>query len=719
MADVTATQFQEDVNNFSEVTNGDISKTVTMRLGEQVDSVAKTINDIKIDASEEISKLSENFNLTPAFEFEDGFTIETRNQAGRYDDGLGNDDSVSYWIYNMSIPEGGYIVPAGTIPAEPDYKEVLLNVVNAENVNWSVYGETSESIASLRKDLNSAQGASIVLTNDNTTVQFEIDQIKSDKVDFWYTAGDGVAPDLVFDATNDLGLNVTGSDVDSIVNLGKISQGALLPTAATKSPIEVRSGFKTVKFDGSGIYDRYELTPSSFASGFFSATKKHFMASFYVNDNILIDSTPFSIGDTGSGAPRLGFKDGSNGITYQVEYQDGTTLNTIISKPLQRDNNEISSSATFHNGTDSVSLWVNGVLLGFNEPETGLALQNQMNGNAVSVGSTCSNIFPLNGGFISAAIDNNENLSIGSAYEKYKSAYLRFGGAPKQSIEIVNVGQSNAEGNFANPNPYNFSDGEAYYYQKTNSADGTGVFIRDGFGQSSAKIGESCPAIWFAAELKRLTGLTPLFQDLTFGGTPVSPGLPSYTEYQAPKNSVGDSAGQNSILETWKLDFERMKDLCNFSPEFNVVDKVAYLMGGEADANAIANLGSTLTKSEFKSWFNSWIDSLSSLYEIKKFAVVNIGRRGQNLSQVTANSFGVDLVREGISEVIAERSDCYDVFPHLNHIPDPFVLDDLVTSEDGAWISGQANNADGVHYTPEMYKAIAITAARNFYRAIS
>lgn len=564
-------------------------------------------------------------------------------------------------------------------------------------------------------DLSSTNGAGLIGTTDNTTVQFEIDQIKSDKIDYWYTAGDGVAPDLVFDATNELGLNLSGSDVDSIVNLGKVSDGVLLPTSATKSTIEVRAGFKTVKFDGSNIYDRYEITPSNFAAALFSTTKKHFMLSAYVNNNVNIDTSPFSIGDAGAGAPRLGFKDDGNGVTYQTEYQDGTTLNTIISKPFQRVDNELTTSATFHNGVDKVSLWLNGVVLGLNEPETALALQNQMNGDAVSIGSTCSNAFPLDGGFISAAIDNNESMTLDSAYAKTKAAFARFNGYSKPSLVVVNVGQSNAEGNFTNPSLYDFAAGDAYYYQKTNSADGTGVFIRDGFGQSSSKIGESCPAIWFAAELKRLTGLTPLFQDLTFGGTPVSPGLPSYTEYQAPKNSVGDSAGQDSILELWKLDFARMRDITNYSPEFFVKDKIAFLMGGEADANAIANLGATLTKDEFKVWANSWIDSLSANYEIKKFAVVNIGRRGQNLTQVQSNAVGVDVVRSAWSELIAERSDCYDVFPHLNHVPDPFTLDDLVTGVNGEWISGQANNADGVHYTPGMYKAIAITSARNFY----
>lgn len=52
MANVTAPQFQIDVNKFAEVTNGNENTVVTMRLGQKVDTVAKVINDIKTKADE-------------------------------------------------------------------------------------------------------------------------------------------------------------------------------------------------------------------------------------------------------------------------------------------------------------------------------------------------------------------------------------------------------------------------------------------------------------------------------------------------------------------------------------------------------------------------------------------------------------------------------------------------------------------------------------------
>lgn len=699
----TFTDAERDAQDFAKLVNEDTE--VTTRYGDN----PKKSFPMAIREFEEKGDIAlKNSNFTDAgFDFATGGTIETYNQ-------LVKDSNGNSWQWQGSLP---HIVASGTVPSSPDYEQRTFNEISNISGLQSALDEQELKTQQLRYDIASNSGASIVGTSDNTTVQFEIDQIKSDKVDFWYTAGDGVAPDLLFDATNDLGLNVTGSDVDSIVNLGKISQGVLLPTAATKSPIEVRSGFKTVKFDGSGVYDRYELTPSSFASGFFSATKKHFIMSVYVTDDRFIDTSPLSVGVTGSIVPRIDIKDPSTGSAFSLEYQDGTAIENLYQAATDRVDNSITSVSTFHNGIDEVSMWANGAVLGFKEVETKLAEQSTPTPimNAVSVGSLLTNQFPLNGGFVAGAIDNNETLDLDSTYEKYKAAYYRFGGKAKRAFKIYVGGQSNAKGDFPNSNPFSFAAGEAYLYFQTNTGSGEGVFRRDGFTQGALKVGASCPAVWFAAELKKLIGAIPLYQDISRNGQPVSPGLPIYTEYQAPRNSVGDAAGQQSILDKWELDLVKMENLCNYSPEFNLVDKIAYLMCGESDAMAIT-AGATLTKKEFKTWANAWLNSLSGNYGIEKFAIVNIGRNGNTLAKVELNASAVELIREGWSEIISERADCYDVFPHLNHVPTPFVLDDLVTAEDGAWISGQANNADGLHYTSEMYKAIAITAARNFYK---
>lgn len=565
-------------------------------------------------------------------------------------------------------------------------------------------------------DLAQSSAAELVATSSGNTVQYELDQLKPLNTTSWYTAGDGVAPDLLFDATNELGLNLTDSDVDSIVNLGKVSDGALLPTSATKSPIEIRSGFNTVTFDGGSTYKEYSNTSSSYAAGLFSTTKVHAINTFYVNNDIVdADSVPFSIGLNGQTGPRLNLRDSSNPLAYTMEYQDGTTLESSGLGGYTRTDNTITGVGTYHDGVSNLSIWINGAVVRFNEDIFDISASSPLSGDTVSIGAISGDTLPLTGNVLATSVDNNDTLTLDQAYAKYKAAFYRFGGVAKPSFELLAVGQSNAEGDFPNSDPYNFGAGEAYYYKQSNSATGEGIFIRDGFGHDSTKIGDSCPAIWFAAELKRLSGLTPIFQDLTFSGEPISPGLSPFTFYQSPKNDVGDAAGQTSRIYQWAKDFQRMKDLCDYSPEFLVKERIAYFMCGEADARSIADYSATLTKDELKGWLNSWLDSLVSNYGIRKFAIINIGRRGINQTEIDSYAAAIALVREGISEVISERSDCYDVFPHLNYVPDPFVLDDLIVDSDGAWVSGQANNADGLHYTDVMYKAIGITAARNFF----
>ena len=70
-----------------------------------------------------VDELTSNYNLTPAFDFADGFTIQTRNQAGK-------DASGNYWIYNGSLP---FVVTAATVPSSPDYKQVTFN--NSDNIS--------------------------------------------------------------------------------------------------------------------------------------------------------------------------------------------------------------------------------------------------------------------------------------------------------------------------------------------------------------------------------------------------------------------------------------------------------------------------------------------------------------------------------------------------------------------------------------------------------
>ena len=80
---------------------------------------------VKPSYIKKLNQLAAGFNLTPAFDFADGFIIQTRNQAGK-------DASGNYWIYNGTLP---FEVTAGTVPSEPDYKQVTFS--EAQNVTLS------------------------------------------------------------------------------------------------------------------------------------------------------------------------------------------------------------------------------------------------------------------------------------------------------------------------------------------------------------------------------------------------------------------------------------------------------------------------------------------------------------------------------------------------------------------------------------------------------
>ena len=130
MADVTAPQFQQDVNNASEWANGDENTTVEMRLGQTARSPAKVIKDIENQANAAILAAANNFNLSPSgFDFATGGTLTSNNQT--VVDASGNE-----WIYTLEIPEGGYTVSAGTTPTDPPYKQVTYtDHNNASNRN--------------------------------------------------------------------------------------------------------------------------------------------------------------------------------------------------------------------------------------------------------------------------------------------------------------------------------------------------------------------------------------------------------------------------------------------------------------------------------------------------------------------------------------------------------------------------------------------------------
>lgn len=84
MANVTAPQFQQDVNNTADWSNGDENTTVTMRLGQQADSPAKVIKRIDDLAAAQREDIYENATPYTVGNFTDGFTYTALNQRGEF-----------------------------------------------------------------------------------------------------------------------------------------------------------------------------------------------------------------------------------------------------------------------------------------------------------------------------------------------------------------------------------------------------------------------------------------------------------------------------------------------------------------------------------------------------------------------------------------------------------------------------------------------------------
>lgn len=220
MADVTATQFQQDVNNFSEVTNGDESTTVAMRLGQQVDSVAKTINDIKIQADTAINESAKNFSFTDAgFDFATGGVIETANQ-------LVKDDSDQYWQWQGSLP---HTVTAGTVPSSPDWEIKVFN--QASNIVTSSGDSAQDYFDATARVYQSIQSmiSETALTNGDNFV-----------CNGYYSSGDGNTSIYRWDET------LPKSNHDG----GKI----LSPTVPFNSTGDFREGIGETDPSGNGCF---------------------------------------------------------------------------------------------------------------------------------------------------------------------------------------------------------------------------------------------------------------------------------------------------------------------------------------------------------------------------------------------------------------------------------------------------------------------------------
>lgn len=108
------------------------------------ESGSATIDDIQQRGDAAIR----SYNITPAFDFANGFTIETRNQSGK-------DANGDYWIYNGTLP---FTVAAGAVPSEPDYTNVIFSVITDSSIWGDRYVGTFASGFTYTSDTDVARG---------------------------------------------------------------------------------------------------------------------------------------------------------------------------------------------------------------------------------------------------------------------------------------------------------------------------------------------------------------------------------------------------------------------------------------------------------------------------------------------------------------------------------------------------------------------------------
>lgn len=171
MADVTAPQFQEDVNNTADWANGDENTTVTMRLGQQADSPAKVIKRVddlaevqrgSIDALAAAQREDIYENATPLTigNFTDGFTYTALNQRGKF----GND----FYVFLGGLDGLPHPVPAGTDPTVPPNDELYAkaNYNDAASVANANGGSVQDFING--KDIGDPRAYGAVAGQDST-----------------------------------------------------------------------------------------------------------------------------------------------------------------------------------------------------------------------------------------------------------------------------------------------------------------------------------------------------------------------------------------------------------------------------------------------------------------------------------------------------------------------------------------------------------------------
>lgn len=161
MANVTAPQFQQDVNNTADWANGDENTTVTMRLGQQADSPAKVIKRIGELAAAQSEVIYKNATPYTVGNFTDGFTYTALNQRGEF----GGDQ----YVFLGGLDGLPHVVAPATDPTLSPELYAKANYNDAASIANSNGGSVQDFINEITKVHENSKTLSQLGISSNTT----------------------------------------------------------------------------------------------------------------------------------------------------------------------------------------------------------------------------------------------------------------------------------------------------------------------------------------------------------------------------------------------------------------------------------------------------------------------------------------------------------------------------------------------------------------------
>jgi len=254
MANVTAPQFQQDVNNAADWANGDENTTVTMRLGQQADSPAKAIKRVDDLAAAQREDIYEKATPSVKGTFETGFTFENLFERGRF----GTEPSETYWAFTGGTAGLPHVVTAGTDPTlSGPYEQVTFkdhnllenrNAVGAHDASSinistitnqrSVDDKINEIVSAVdegadKTGLSSSSSAFTALETKLDKVYIPYGEYDSEKSQFDANADYSASPNFLDSATSEFAPNV---GISRLADLTSAFSGVMKTTWSGQNP---------------------------------------------------------------------------------------------------------------------------------------------------------------------------------------------------------------------------------------------------------------------------------------------------------------------------------------------------------------------------------------------------------------------------------------------------------------------------------------------------